>query len=56
MLNNQWTLIIYLLIQIIPIYDVFSNIDKNVLNKVKSINHLELIINDVLDFMMILLT
>ena len=38
------------------IYDVFSNIDKNVLNKVKSINHLELIINDVLDFMMILLT
>ena len=38
------------------IYDVFSNIDKNVLNKVKSIDHLELIINDVLDFMMILLT
>lgn len=38
------------------IYDVFSNIDKKVLNKVKSINQLELIINGVLDFIMVLLT
>lgn len=38
------------------IYDVFSNIDKKVLNEVKSVDQLEeLIINDVLDFMMILL-
>lgn len=38
------------------IYDVFSNIDKKVLNKVKSINQLESIINGVLDFIMIFLT